>query len=291
MTSLMLIEETTSLGQELMPVKKQNSGKSNFRRSKPQQSDGPEFTLLNSQEIAARRVPIEEALVITESKDALWHCDFCKNSFQSEFRFMKHVCKEKRRAELMKQPLGQSAYSFYTTWLKMRKFGQQTTAAFMESRFYQAFVKFAELVVDANISRPDKFIEIMVDGEVPPTLWCTPEAYNLYTAWYDSLHDPLLQVEESIAYLMGIADKENVELENIFDHLGAQRILSYVRQRRLSPWFLFCSPKFSKVIKSMDPAHLKAFDMVINSNYWGEKFQTSKAIIAQIKEITKELNL
>ena len=204
---------------------------------------------------------------------------------------MKHQCKEKRRAELMKQPLGQSAYSFYCTWMKMRKYSQQTTAAFMESRFYQAFVKFAEMVVDANISRPDKFIEIMVDGEVQPPLWCSPEAYNLYTAWYDSLHDPLSQVEESIAYLIDVADKDGVLLENIFDHLGAQRILSFVRQRRLSPWFLFCSSKFSKAIKQMDPAHLKAFDMVINSNYWGKKFQESKATIAQIKEITKELNL
>ncbi len=173
----------------------------------------------------------------------------------------------------------------------MRKFGQPSAEAFMQSRFYQAFVNFANLVVDANISRPDKFIEIMVDGEVQPPLWCSPEAYNLYTAWYDSLHTPLEQVEESIAYLIDLAEKENVNLQDIFEHLGVQRILSYVRQRRLSPWFLFCSNKFSATIKSLDPSHLKAFDMVINANYWGQKFQTSKAIISQIKEITKELSL
>ena len=287
----MITEEHTGLGKAQMPVKTQNRGKSNSRRLKSQQSDGPEFRLLNLQEIAARRIPIEEALVAAESKGALWVCEHCKATFQSESRFMRHSCKEKRRAELMRRPLGQSAYAFYCTWMKMRKFSQQSSAAFMESRFYQSFINFAELVVNANIARTDKFIEIMVDGEVQPPLWCSPEAYSLYTAWHDSLQPPLQQVEESITYLIDIADREGVKLDDIFEHLGAQRILSFVRQRRLSPWFLFCSTKFSKTIKSLDPAHLKAFDMVINSNYWGQKFQESKATVAQIKEITKELNL
>lgn len=247
--------------------------------------------MLNADEISARRVPLEEALVITDSKDGLWECTYCKTRFQSEYRFMKHHCKEKQRAQTMQQPLGQSAYAFYKDWMKMRKFGQPSAEAFVESRFYQSFINFAQMVVDANISRPDKFIEIMVEGEIQPPLWCAPGAYNLYTAWFDSLHPPLQQVEESIAYLIEICEKENVELDNIFEHLGAQRVLSYVRQRRLSPWFLFCSSKFSKMLKNVDQAHIKSFDAVVNAQYWGEKFQTSKAIITQIKEITKELGL
>lgn len=285
MLTMMDIEE------QPMAIKNQKSGNATKRKYKTKQSNDPEFVLLSPEQIAARRVPIEDALVIEQSKAGLWECQYCKTSFHSEFRFMKHVCQEKRRAEMMRQPIGQSAYSFYKDWMKMRKFGQPSAEAFMQSRFYQSFVNFANLVVDANISRPDKFIEIMVDGEVQPPLWCSPEAYNLYTAWYDSLHTPLEQVEESIAYLIDVCEKEGVELKDAFEHLGAQRILSFIRQRRLSPWFLFCSSKFSKMVKTLDPAHLKSFDMVINAKYWGEKFQSSKAIIDQIKAITKELDI
>lgn len=245
---------------------------------------------MNAEQIAARRIPIEDA-EIAESKSANWHCNYCSQKFQSETRFMKHYCEPKRRAEMLASPVGQAAFSFYRDWMKMRKFGQPSAPAFLESKFYRAFVNFTQLVIDANISRPDKYIEIMVDCEIQPALWCSVGAYNLYTAWYDSLHSPIDQVQESINYLMDICEKENVELSSIFDHLGVQRILSLIRQRRLSPWFLFCSAAFGRILKSLDSAHLKSFDAIVNSNYWGEKFAKEKKTISEIKALVKDIGL
>lgn len=204
---------------------------------------------------------------------------------------MKHYCEPKRRADTLSSPLGQGAFAFYRDWMKARKFGQPSAAAFLESKFFRAFVNFTQLVIDANISRPDKYVALMVECEIQPALWCSSAAYNLYTAWYDSLHDPLDQVQESVNYLIDICEKENVSLSGIFEHLGVQRILSLIRQRRLSPWFLFCSASFGKVLKSLDRSHLKAFDAVVNSNYWGGKFQSERKTVEQIKAIIKELGL
>jgi hypothetical protein len=246
--------------------------------------------LLNKEQIAARRVPLEDAQ-IEQAKHGNWACNYCNQRFQGETRFMKHHCEPKRRAETLVSPLGQGAYAFYRDWMKMRKFGQPGAPAFLESKFYRSFINFTQLVIDANISRPDKYMELMVEGEIQPALWCSSGAYNLYTAWFDSLHDPLEQVSESINHLIDICEKEDVKLENIFEHLGVQRILSLIRQRRLSPWFLFCSASFGKVLKTLDRAHLKSFDAVVNSNYWGGKFQTERAAVEQIKMIVKEIGL
>lgn len=249
-----------------------------------------ELKLLSKEQIEARRIPLEDA-IIQSSRQGNWHCNYCNQRFQSETRFMKHHCEPKRRAEMLMSPIGQAAYGFYRDWMKMRKFGQPGAAAFLESKFYRAFIKFAQFVQDANISRPDKYIELMVEGEIQPALWCSPGAYNLYTAWYDSLHDPLEQVQESINYLIDICEREGVVLEKVFEHLGVQRVLSLIRQRRLSPWFLFCSSAFGKVLKQLDKQHLKSFDAVINSSYWGNTFQKHKSTVEQIKMIVKELGL
>ena len=85
--------------------------------------------------------------------------------------------------------------------------------------------------------------------------------------------------------------REGAELEKVFEHLGVQRILSLIRQRRLSPWFLFCSSAFGKVLKQLDKEHLKSFDAVVNSSYWGNTFQKHKGTVEQIKMIVKELGL
>lgn len=251
-----------------------------------------ELTFLNEAEIAARRIPLEEAVISSHTKKgAAWLCHHCDRRFTNETLYMRHSCEPKRRHEELQSPLGQSAFSLYRDWMRLKKYSQPSLAAFLESKFYRSFINFAQLLVDANISRPDKYMELMVDGDIQPALWCSGPAYNLYTAWYDGLHDPLEQVYDSISHLMDLAEREEVEFVKIFDHLGVQRILSLIRQRRLSPWFLFCSTEFGKVLKQLDKTHLKSFDAVVNSAYWGGKFSKERATVEQIKTIVKEIGL
>lgn len=250
-----------------------------------------EIKLLTPEEIEKRRIPVVEKGMPTHASEGLWQCNYCENKFHSEVRFMKHFCEPKRRANTLSSPQGQAAFAFYRDWMKARKFGQPSAAAFLDSKYYRAFVNFAKHIADANISRPDKYLELMVEIDMMPSMWCSSAAYTIYTAWFDSQHDPIEQVSESIGYLLTICEAENVQLPNIFQHLGVQRILSYVRQRRLSPWFLFCSAAFGKILKQLDSAHIKAFDTVVNSSYWGEKFKKEQATLEQIKIIVKEMGL
>lgn len=261
-----------------------------MKKLRSSQDEPTELKLLNKDQIAARRIPIEDAY-IEQSKTAVWKCVYCEKRFVSENVFMKHYCEPKRRAETLVSPLGQGAFAFYRDWMKLRKFGQPGAPAFLESKYYRAFINFTQLVIDANISRPDKYIELMVLGEIQPSLWCSSAAYNVYTGWFDSLHAPMEQVEESISHLLDICEKEEVKLQDIFEHLGVQRLLSLIRQRRLSPWFLFCSAAFGKVLKTLDRGHLKAFDAVVNSSYWGGKFQKERAVVEKIKELVKDIGL
>jgi hypothetical protein len=249
-----------------------------------------EVKLLSPEEIAARRVPIEQADFMAHSHNK-WHCTFCNKRFAGENTFMKHHCEPRRRMEELRSPVGQAAFGYYRDWMRARKFSIPGAAAFMESKFYRPFLQFAQMVIDANIARPDRYIEIMVEAEIQPVLWCREQCYALYVEWTDKLTEPLEQVQESVNYLMDICEKENVQLPNAFNHLGPQRVISLVRQRRLSPWLIFCSPTFGKLLKSMDKGHITTFNNIVNAQYWGERFQKERATIEQIKGIVKELGL
>ena len=249
-----------------------------------------ELKLLNTEQIAARRVPLEEA-EITAQKHSNWLCTDCNKRFAGETGFMNHRCEPRRRREELASPLGQAAYGYYRDWMKLRKFSQPNAEAFKESKFYRMFIRFAQMVIDANISRPDRYMELMIEGEIQPALWCADGAYTLYTKWVDLLSDPMEQVSDSINYLLDICEKENVPLPNIFEHLGVQRLLNLIRQRRLSPWFLFCSASFGKILKSIDNSQLKAFNVVVNAQYWSERFTNDKKTVRDIKALVKELGL
>jgi hypothetical protein len=245
--------------------------------------------MLNADEIAKRRVPLEDAQVATGKSN--WHCTFCNKRFGGENTFLRHVCEPRRRKEELATPLGQAAYSYYREWMKLKKYSMPGALAFIESKYYRAFINFSRLVIDANIARPDKYMSLMVEGDILPLLWCREQCYAVYLEWSDKLSNPLDQVQESISYLIDVAEKESVELPKIFAHLGPQRVLSLVRQRRLSPWLIFCSPSFGKLLKDMDPAHRAAFNTVVNASYWGSRFTKEKSTLENIKTIVKEMAL
>jgi len=282
--------ENSLLSFDLSENRLKQDGVGMVRKSKWTRDDSKEPKLLNAEEIAARRIPLEDSEVKVASHSK-WHCTFCNKRFVGESNYMKHFCEPKRRLEQLKSPLGQAALGYYRDWMKLKKFSQPSANAFLESKFYRQFINFAQLVMDANISRPDRYMELMVEAEIAPSLWLHASCYALYLEWTDKLTDPLDQVQESINYLLDLCEKESVQLSSIFEHLGPQRVLSLVRQRRLTPWLLFCSPTFGKLLKTLDPAQLKVFDNVVSSSYWGNRFQTERATIENIKTIVKEVHL
>lgn len=254
------------------------------------ESESISSLVLDEEQIALRRVPLEDSLVLS-GRSKNWYCSYCTKNFSGELTFMKHHCEPRRRALELVTPLGQAAYGYYREWMRLKKFSQPSSAAFLESRYYRAFINFSQLVINANISKPDKFLQLMVQNEILPILWCRDSAYAIYLDWVDKLSNPLDQVQESINYLFDICEKESCNMSTIFSHMGSERVLSLIRQRRLSPWLIFCSPKFGTFLKSIDKAQLSSFNTVVNSSYWAERFQKDKLIVSTIKEIVKEVGL
>ena len=249
-----------------------------------------ESALFDEAAIASRRVSAEDAELLL-GKVGDFKCNYCSKKFVSETIFMRHFCEARRRAEELVSPIGQSAFMLYTDWMKARKFGQQSAAAFMTSKFYKAFINFAELVKKANIPNPSQYIKVMIENDMPPPMWCRDTSYAMYLNWIDKASDPIDQVSDSIEYLIGICEAEEVTLENIFTHLGTQRILQLIRQRRLSPWFLFASERFIGMLRGLSPDERAVFSGVINAAVWSDKFQNAPHKVREINKIVKGLNL
>ena len=246
--------------------------------------------LLDEEQIARRRIPLEEA-EISVSRKSNWHCSYCNKRWGGETAFMNHRCEPKRRAEEFASPLGQAAYGFYREWLRLKKHSAQGAEAFKESKYYRAFIKFAELVAKAGISFPEKYIELMVEGEVLPVLWCRDACYTLYLEWVERRVDPMEQVEKSAALLFDLAEREEVSHTAIIEHLGPQRIFELLHQHRLTPWLLLRTAGFKRLFATFDNSQKKVFGELVNTGYWSQKFSERPEVVAQVNELVKELGL
>ncbi len=246
--------------------------------------------ILDEASIAERRVSLEDANLRAMTKGNFM-CHFCGKRFKSETLFMKHHCEQKRRQQELHSPLGQAAFGYYRTWMRLRGFREQSSNAFLDSKSYRAFIKFAHLVVDANIGQPERYVQLMVEGQIQPPLWCSPNVYQLYINWIDTQQNPIEQVQASINVLMDIAEKEGIDYRQVLQHIGSQRILQLINQRQLSPWFLFHSATFSELLQSVSTEEQRVFYRALNAPLWVDKLQESTSIREDIKLIVRGVEL
>lgn len=246
--------------------------------------------LLDADAIAGRRVSLEDAHIRLQSTGN-YICHFCNKRFKGETMFMKHHCDQKRKQQELHSPVGQAALSFYLAWMRLRGFRTQSSSAFLESKFYRSFIKFAHMVQDANIGEPERYIQLMVESTIQPALWCSPNAYKLYTAWFDNQQDPMDQVLSSISKLMDIAEKEGVDCREVLQHIGSQRVLELINQRRLSPWFLFHSDSFKRLLNSLSKEEQRVFHRALNAPLWVDRLKENEAKREEIKPVIRDLGL
>lgn len=253
--------------------------------------------MLDKEQIAARRVPLEDAQILA-GKQSHFHCHYCEKSFSNEVIFMRHICTQKKKALEFISPAGQAAYAYYNDWMTARKFSRQTGDAFLSSKFFSAFIKFAEFVKKMNIAKPDRYVRLMVESNLQPVLWCRDDCYKIYLASFDKNEDPIKDVQDTINFLIDLCIKEEIitnegypDLGKIVSHLGAQRIIGYLRNKNITPWIIFTADSFRSFVKGLDDEHRKVLDNTIKISYWYDKLVGNPKITSQIKEITSGMGM
>lgn len=221
-----------------------------------------------------------------------YQCEYCGTEFVLEARYMKHKCKAMERHELIRTPVGQAAWCYYQEWMKLMRKRVSTIDAFMSSKNFTTFVKFATFVVSVELPSPSLFIQIMTDKKIQPTLWCDDRMYTMYLEYIDKHTSPEKQAELTVTTLFKIADKQNRDVSEVFELIPPNEMISLLKQRRVSPWILLRSDKFKQYIgKDWDVNQKQALRTLIRPDYWFYKFSANPQKVETMTKLVSELGL
>lgn len=224
--------------------------------------------------------------------DTKFQCHYCGQRFVSEKRFIKHRCKQMIRDEQFRSVDGQSALHYYQKWMQAYRRGTPKPKSFLDSKYFNAFYRFAEFVKQVQLPNVDLFIKMMKDDNISPTLWTHDQVYSKYLEQLDRKLTPFQQAEISINTLFDLAEQFEIDISDIFDHVEPNRIIQLIRQRKLSPWFLLNSPKFKNFfINNTNIEQRVMLESIIRPQYWKEKFANNKSDLRTMKKYVEELNL
>lgn len=225
-------------------------------------------------------------------REQRYECRFCGTKFQTESRFLKHRCKQMIRDEEFRTPVGQSAWLYYQNWMKAYRRQIPKASAFLHSKFYNSFVRFAKFVKQVNLPDIDLFIWLMKEKDISPTLWVNDQVYSIYLEFIDHKGDPLKQTQITINTIFDIADAAECEPSEVFGILTPAEVIHFLRTRRMSPWVLLHSDRFMDFfVHQVSPEERIIMGTIIRPEFWSEKFANNPEAVNAIKKYISELNL
>ncbi len=225
-------------------------------------------------------------------KEANFKCNFCGHSFVYEDRLLRHKCKQKLRHEEFQTPMGQAAWFHYQTWMKTNHKLIPSANAFLHSKFYSAFMRFAQFVKDVRIPDPEMYIKFMNDLDIPPVMFTADQVYTAFLEYMDKRVPAVKNAKITIDTLFTYAEDHQVDISDVFDHIDPNDIILLVRQRKLSPWFLLRSAKFSKMYQTrMTRDQRIILETIIRPKVWGEKMKKHPEDVKKIENFIEALGL
>lgn len=216
-------------------------------------------------------------------------CEFCNKQFKYSSYLEKHNCKHKIRHEESLTPRGQSAYSYYRDWFRLKELTKPDLKTFLESRYYNTFMIFSDFCKQMGINDTNIYIKFMLSKSYEPTLWTNNQVFKEYLQYCLVNIQPADQVEITIKWLDKYAGNIGCSIKEVIDKLEHYEIMEGIRQRKFLPWYFLHSPKFANKLKRFTKDQIVEFNNIIDSVYWKFQLNNNPQLRKEILEITKQI--
>lgn len=221
-----------------------------------------------------------------------YECEYCGQGFVHEERFLRHRCKYIKRHEQFNTALGQAAWFYYQEWMKAQKRRVPKSRSFIHSRYFNTFIRFAQFVKQVAMPKPETFVWLMKEYDIPPSMWTHDQVYAKYLEYLDHKCDPYQLAQVTINTLFDVADAAGCDVQQVFEQLTPNEVIQLLRQRRLSPWILLVSQRFTQFFKNHCNSDQRiTIESIIRPSHWKQKFADNPQTVEHMKQYARELNL
>lgn len=225
-------------------------------------------------------------------KEANFRCNHCGHAFVHEERLLRHRCKEMIRKDEFQTPQGQAAWQYFQIWMKANHRLVQPVKAFLHSKFYGAFMRFAKFCKETRIPDPEMYIRYMIQLDAQPAMWTNNQIYASFIEHMDRNVPPIKNAKITIETLFNTAEDLGCTVDLVFDKIDPNDLIQLLIQRRLSAWFLLKSPKFHKFYSQrMSKEQRMLLETIVIPKIWAAKLKKHPEDVEKIESFVKALGL
>lgn len=216
------------------------------------------------------------------------HCEFCEREFLRESTVLKHLCETKRRWTDRDKHGNRIGYSCWVQFLnKTSNKKKKEYMDFAKSAYYTAFVKFGNYCVDAQVLNVSRYVDWLLKNQISIDTWNRDSVYTKFIIDHLKNEDPLDAIARSIETTVLLAQDDKIQTKDVFRYGNRNKICYEITKGKISPWMLFHSESGLHFIENLDNTQQKMILDYINPEQWAIKFNKSKNMISEVKELLR----
>jgi hypothetical protein len=205
-----------------------------------------------------------------------------------------HMCEKKRRwlqKDEKRVRYGLYAFQrFYKLSAGAKK--EKTYADFVDSQYYNAFVKFGSFLNNVQPLYPEKYIDYVVTSGVKLDHWARDELYEKYVLEFILKEDVHTALERSVQTMLEwAADNEPAPWNHYFQYVSLNRAVWHIKDGKISPWLLLNCKSGKEMLSKFNTEQLEMVYHVINPEHWAMRFKRLPSDVTLAKEVAKESSL
>lgn len=218
-------------------------------------------------------------------------CKYCFRSFVKESTLLAHMCEQKRRWEQRSDKhvqLGLQAYLVFFNETQGPSLNKGYKD-FVESNYYNAFIKFGRFLLDYKVVNTKKYIDYIIKSKFKLDHWCKEQYYVDWLGpylktehWEDALTRSLVTMEKW-------ADSSNVGISTYFFANSKGKIVQDIINGRISSWVIFNTDTGREMLGKLNEEQLTLVYEYIDPDYWRQYFikfnRESKIVKDTLKEV------
>lgn len=232
---------------------------------------------------------------MTSESSQTYKCKYCSKEYRKESTLAAHLCESKRRWQQEKETGVQFGLRAYLRFYEMTQGSAKlkSYADFVESPYYNAFVKFGRHIVAIRAVNPRAFIDYVIKENKKLDHWTHEKVYLEYLHAYmkkeavqDALERALLTMQEYTDEIKTLAS-----FKDYFRYGSANRICFHISTGRISPWIVFNCDSGVEFLGNLSEENVAMVLPWIDPDVWQRKFGDYVADTEWIKQILKEAGL
>lgn len=221
-------------------------------------------------------------------------CKYCTRGFSKEKTLFSHSCEQKRRWLQEKDKhvqLGLQAYLRFYSRTQGSNGAKKTYGDFVNSPYYNAFVKFGTHLVGIRAINISKFIDWVIDKNIKLDQWCYDKHYQEYLVAHLKVESWQDAIARSLTTMETWADEQSVQLNSYFFSANKNKICQHIVYGRVSTWVLFNCDTGVNFLSKISQEQLAMIYEYIDPDFWKKNFIKHHQETAIVKSALKEAGL